>query len=149
MDIDLVLRDENGNILQTANASTIRLYRAQETALKKIRQMILFTGDRTSVLSVSSEDSKNSNTPQATQTSHALHVSIENSIIKTGDDAELLFSLYDGCEMVPITENYIVRLSKSGIVKDLNLLHSLKVVFKVWMILFLLFHHNHSNQMSC
>lgn len=131
MDTDLVLRDENGNILPTANASTIRLFRAQETAVKKLRQIIYVIGDpRSSVQSFSSDDSRNS-ISLVNQASHALHISIENSIIKIGEDAELLFSLYDGIEMVPITENYIVKLGKLGLVKDLNLLNSLKVVFKV------------------
>lgn len=47
------------------------------------------------------------------------------------EDAELLMSLYDGKEGLPFTENYVVRWSKEGFVRDINQLHSLRVLFTV------------------
>lgn len=130
MDTDLVLRDENGNILSTANASTITLYRAQETAIRKVRQLKA-VGDRMSLLSVASDDSKGSNHLQFNPTGYALHLSVENFVIRVGDEADLLFALYDGTELIPMTENFVVRWAKAGLVKDVDILNSLKVVFKV------------------
>lgn len=132
----MVLRDENGSILPTANASTITLFRAQEVAMKKLRQMKAIN-NRCSILSVSSDDSSKNcnNSAQVSQMSHDLHVSVENFVVRVGEDTDLLFSLYDGVNMVPITENFIVRWSKNGLVKDVNLLNSIKVIFKVNLIL--------------
>jgi dedicator of cytokinesis protein 1 len=47
--------------------------------------------------------------------SHNLLVSVHNFVCKLNEDTELLFTLYDGEAMKPITENYLVRWNRQGI----------------------------------
>lgn len=47
------------------------------------------------------------------------------------EDAELLMTLYDGKEYKPITENYVVRWSKDGLMCDLDQMYNLRVMFTV------------------
>lgn len=47
------------------------------------------------------------------------------------EDAELLMTLYDGKEHKPITENYVVRWSKDGLMCDLDHMYNLRVMFTV------------------
>lgn len=52
------------------------------------------------------------------------------------EDAELLMTLYDGKEHKSITENYVVRWSKDGLMCDLDQMYNLRVMFTVSVILF-------------
>lgn len=63
------------------------------------------------------------------QYSHTLFLCVRNFVCKINEDAELLMCLSDGT--VPFTENYVVRWSKEGFVRDINQLHSLRVLFTV------------------
>lgn len=47
------------------------------------------------------------------------------------EDAELLMTLYDAKENKPITESYVVRWSKDGLMRDLDQMHNLRVMFTV------------------
>lgn len=47
------------------------------------------------------------------------------------EDAQLLITLYDGREFKSITENYVVRWSKDGLMSDLDQMHNLRVMFTV------------------
>lgn len=45
------------------------------------------------------------------------------------EDAELLITLYDGKEMRPITEYYVVPWKKEGLMSDLDQMNNLRVMF--------------------
>lgn len=47
------------------------------------------------------------------------------------EDAELLITLYDGKEFKAITENYVVRWTKEGLMSDLDQMYNLRVMFTV------------------
>lgn len=47
------------------------------------------------------------------------------------EDAELLMSLYDAKEFKPITESYVVRWTKEGLMSDLDQMYNLRVMFTV------------------
>lgn len=47
------------------------------------------------------------------------------------EDAELLMTLYDGKEYKSITENYVVRWSKDGLMSDIDQMDNLRVMFTV------------------
>lgn len=47
------------------------------------------------------------------------------------EDAELLMTLYDGKEYKSITENYVVKWSKDGLMCDLDQMYNLRVMFTV------------------
>lgn len=48
-------------------------------------------------------------------------VAVRNFVCRIGEDTELLLCLYDARELKPLTENYVVRWSRSGLAMDLDL----------------------------
>uniref|UniRef100_A0A8B9D9H1 Dedicator of cytokinesis 1 n=1 Tax=Anser cygnoides TaxID=8845 RepID=A0A8B9D9H1_ANSCY len=104
LDLDLVVRDEDGNILDPEQTSTISLFRAHEIASKQVEERLLEEKVRCSILYV-------------------------HNVCKIGEDAEVLMSLYDPLESKFISENYLVRWSSSGLPKDIDRLHNLRAVF--------------------
>lgn len=65
------------------------------------------------------------------QYSNIFLVAIKNFTCKMNEDAQLLITLYDGREFKSITENYVVRWSKDGLMSDLDQMHNLRVMFTV------------------
>uniref|UniRef100_A0AAQ5XA27 Dedicator of cytokinesis 1 n=1 Tax=Amphiprion ocellaris TaxID=80972 RepID=A0AAQ5XA27_AMPOC len=126
LDLDLVVRDKDGNILDPELTSTISLFRAHEAASKQIEDRI-------------QEEKVNSSkrAPDynifihlfASTPAFALFVTLKNVVCKIGEDAEVLMSLYDPVESKFISENYLVKWSSSGLVKDIDQLHNLRAVF--------------------
>uniref|UniRef100_A0A8C4GWS9 Dedicator of cytokinesis 1 n=1 Tax=Dicentrarchus labrax TaxID=13489 RepID=A0A8C4GWS9_DICLA len=108
LDLDLVVRDKDGNILDPELTSTISLFRAHEAASKQIEDRI--QEEKPDSLSI------------------LLGVSV-NVVCKIGEDAEVLMSLYDPVDSKFISENYLVKWSSSGLVKDIDQLHNLRAVF--------------------
>uniref|UniRef100_A0A8C1XR67 Dedicator of cytokinesis 1 n=1 Tax=Cyprinus carpio TaxID=7962 RepID=A0A8C1XR67_CYPCA len=121
LDLDLVVRDKDGNILDPDLTSTVNLFRAHETASKQIEARIQEEKKQNMDLS---RQAKFASTP-----SFALFVTLKNVVCKIGEDAEVLMSLYDPIESKFISENYLVRWSSSGLVKDIDQLHNLRAVF--------------------
>ncbi|XP_011337215.1 dedicator of cytokinesis protein 1 isoform X1 [Ooceraea biroi] len=114
--LDMVVRDEHGNVLHPEETSTIQLYHHHETAAERIRK-------------ASSDTKKKPHKPQVPVYSHIFFVSVRNFVCKMAEDVELLLTLYDGREMKAITENYVVSWSKEGLARDIDQLHNLRVLF--------------------
>uniref|UniRef100_A0A4W4HM09 Dedicator of cytokinesis 1 n=1 Tax=Electrophorus electricus TaxID=8005 RepID=A0A4W4HM09_ELEEL len=123
LDLDLVVRDKVGNILDPDLTSTISLFQAHETASRQIEERIQEEKSQKQNLDLSRR-AKFDSTP-----SFALFVTLKNVVCKIGEDAEVLMSLYDPSESKFISENYLVRWSSSGLVKDIDQLHNLRAVF--------------------
>uniref|UniRef100_A0A8C1XNK8 Dedicator of cytokinesis 1 n=1 Tax=Cyprinus carpio TaxID=7962 RepID=A0A8C1XNK8_CYPCA len=123
LDLDLVVRDKDGNILDPDLTSTVNLFRAHETASKQIEARIQEEKSQKQNMDLSRQ-AKFASTP-----SFALFVTLKNVVCKIGEDAEVLMSLYDPIESKFISENYLVRWSSSGLVKDIDQLHNLRAVF--------------------
>ncbi|XP_073773974.1 dedicator of cytokinesis protein 1 isoform X3 [Danio rerio] len=123
LDLDLVVRDKDGNILDPDLTSTVNLFRAHETASKQIEARIQEEKSQKQNLDLN-RLAKFASTP-----SFALFVTLKNVVCKIGEDAEVLMSLYDPIESKFISENYLVRWSSSGLVKDIDQLHNLRAVF--------------------
>ncbi|KAI7796529.1 dedicator of cytokinesis protein 1 [Triplophysa rosa] len=121
--LDLVVRDKDGNILDPDLTSTISLFQAHEAASKQIEARIQEEKSQKQNLDLSRQ-AKFASTP-----SFALFVTLKNVVCKIGEDAEVLMSLYDPIESKFISENYLVRWSSSGLVKDIDQLHNLRAVF--------------------
>ncbi|KAJ9589857.1 hypothetical protein L9F63_017012, partial [Diploptera punctata] len=115
LDLDMVVRDEEGNILNPDNTSAIQLYWQHELATERIKK------------ATSGPMKKAQKT--VTQYSHIFFVSVRNFVCKMSEDAELLMTLYDAKELRAITENYVVRWSKEGLTRDIDQLHNLRVLF--------------------
>ncbi|XP_069695131.1 dedicator of cytokinesis protein 1 isoform X3 [Periplaneta americana] len=115
LDLDMVVRDEQGNILNPDVTSTIQLYWQHELATERIRK------------ATSGPMKKAQKTVM--QYSHIFFVSVRNFVCKMSEDAELLMMLYDAKEGRAVTENYVVRWSKEGLARDIDQLHNLRVLF--------------------
>ncbi|XP_044152045.1 dedicator of cytokinesis protein 1 [Bufo gargarizans] len=122
LDLDLVVRDEDGNILDPEQTSTINLFQAHEIASKQVEERI--QEEKSQKQSDINRQAKFAATP-----SFALFVNLKNVVCKIGEDAEVLMSLYDPLESKFISENYLVRWSSSGLPKDIERLHNLRAVF--------------------
>lgn len=114
--LDMVVRDNHGNILDPEQTSTIQLYYHHETASERIRK-------------TTTETKKKSTKPQVPVYSHVFFVSVRNFVCKMSEDVELLLTLYDSREGKAIAENYVVSWSKEGLARDIDQLHNLRVLF--------------------
>ncbi|KAM6130113.1 dedicator of cytokinesis protein 1 isoform 9-T9 [Phoenicopterus ruber ruber] len=123
LDLDLVVRDEDGNILDPEQTSTISLFRAHEIASKQVEERLQEEKSQKQNIDINRQ-AKFAATP-----SFALFVNLKNVVCKIGEDAEVLMSLYDPLESKFISENYLVRWSSCGLPKDIERLHNLRAVF--------------------
>uniref|UniRef100_A0A8C8LWA1 Dedicator of cytokinesis 2 n=1 Tax=Oncorhynchus tshawytscha TaxID=74940 RepID=A0A8C8LWA1_ONCTS len=114
LELDLVVRDVNGNMLDPENASVISLFRAHQDATTKINERI--------------KEEQSSPT-------HSLYVSPE--LARIGEDSlhvPLSSGLYLNIPLssslfTSIFENYLIRWTSKGFPKDVDMLNNLKVVF--------------------
>lgn len=114
--LDMVVRDEHGNVLNPERTSTIELYYHHETAAERIRK-------------ATNETKKKPIKSTTPVFSHIFFVSVRNFVCKMSEDVELLLTLYDAKETRAITENYVVSWSKEGLARDIDQLHNLRVLF--------------------
>lgn len=122
LELDLIVRDEDGNILDPDKTSVISLFHAHEEATGKITERIR------EELSKDESDygtfSRNTSSP-----THSLYVFVRNFVCRIGEDAELFMSLYDPQKDTIISENYLIRWGSKGFVKEIDNFNNLKVVF--------------------
>lgn len=138
--LDVVVRDDKGNILQPMQTSTIDLYRAHVRAHQNILRMNIIP-DRDSNASGISNISGTSSPAPAQPFNHrhsysstakvSVHLTVHNFTCPIGQDADLQIALYDGREQKFISENYLVKWGRQGFVKDVDQLNNLKVLFTV------------------
>uniref|UniRef100_A0A8D2Q3K9 Dedicator of cytokinesis 2 n=1 Tax=Varanus komodoensis TaxID=61221 RepID=A0A8D2Q3K9_VARKO len=113
LELDLIVRDDDGNILDPDKTSVISLFHAHAEATNKITERIkeelifLVPLDYFSIL----------------------YVFVRNFVCRIGEDAELFMSLYDPQKHTIISENYLVRWGSKGFVKEIDNFNNLKVVF--------------------
>ncbi|RWS31375.1 hypothetical protein B4U80_06775 [Leptotrombidium deliense] len=123
--LDLVVRDEQGNILNPDKTSTIDLFHAHEAATLRIN---LFVHRRNNMHPLS-ETMSTKETSSIRHYSYNLYVMVNNFVCRIGEDAQLLMTLYDGKKLKFISENYYIKWGKNGFVYDLDQLNNLKVLF--------------------
>uniref|UniRef100_A0A8C3XG54 Dedicator of cytokinesis 2 n=1 Tax=Cyanoderma ruficeps TaxID=181631 RepID=A0A8C3XG54_9PASS len=114
LELDLIVRDEDGNILDPDKTSVISLFHAHEEATNKITERI-----KEEMVGMTVH-------PWTTQ---YLYVFVRNFVCRIGEDAELFMSLYDPQKSTIISENYLVRWGSRGFPKEIDMLNNLKVVF--------------------
>ncbi|XP_050543349.1 dedicator of cytokinesis protein 1 isoform X2 [Daktulosphaira vitifoliae] len=95
--LDMVVRDEQGNILNPLHTPTIQLYKHHETATNRIQNA-----------STASNIKKSSETVNYIY-NYTVYFSLHNFMCKMTDDAELLLSLYDAKNAKSISENFVVK----------------------------------------
>uniref|UniRef100_A0A8B9CQT3 Dedicator of cytokinesis 5 n=1 Tax=Anser brachyrhynchus TaxID=132585 RepID=A0A8B9CQT3_9AVES len=121
--LDLVVRDDNGNILDPDETSTISLFKAHETASKRIDERIQEEKSLQQNLDLRGQPIFN------TTHTYSLYVNFKNFVCNIGEDAELLMSLYDPDLSKFISENYLVRWGSNGMPKEIEKLNNLQAVF--------------------
>ncbi|XP_052010886.1 dedicator of cytokinesis protein 2-like isoform X2 [Xyrauchen texanus] len=123
LELDVVVRDFNGNILDPERASVISIFRAHEDATVKITERI-----KEEQSNVQMDHSSVSTRIQSSPT-HSLFVYVRNFVCRIREDSEIFMTLYDPIKQTNISENYLVRWGDKGLPKDIEMLNSLKVVF--------------------
>ncbi|XP_068133503.1 dedicator of cytokinesis protein 2 isoform X2 [Hyperolius riggenbachi] len=122
LELDLIVRDDDGNILDPDKTSVISLFHAHKEATEKITERI------------KEEMSKDQNDYTLhgrvmSSPTYGLYVFVRNFVCRIGEDAELFMSLYDAQKQTIISENYLVRWGSKGFPKEIDMLNNLKVVF--------------------
>ncbi|KAJ8931902.1 hypothetical protein NQ314_015171 [Rhamnusium bicolor] len=115
--LDLVVRDKNGNLINPDETSTIQLFYHHKNATERMSNRA-----KTEVKEVQPKTA-------IQQYSNIFLISVRNFTCKMSEDAELLMTLYDGKDFKAITENYVVRWTKEGLMSDLDQMYNLRVMF--------------------
>ncbi|XP_077122133.1 dedicator of cytokinesis protein 2 [Ranitomeya variabilis] len=120
--LDLIVRDEDGNILDPDKTSVISFFHAHKKATENITERIKeeITKDQNDLVM----HGRTSSSP-----THSLYVFVRNFVCRIGEDAELFMSLYDPEKQIIISENYLIRWGSKGFPKEIDMLNNLKVVF--------------------
>ncbi|XP_044515188.1 dedicator of cytokinesis protein 5 [Gracilinanus agilis] len=121
--LDLVVRDDNGNILDPDVTSTIALFRAHEVASQRIEERIQEEKSILQNLDLRGQSIFN------TMHTYCLYVNFKNFVCNIGEDAELLMALYDPDQSRFISENYLIRWGSNGMPKEIEKLNNLQAVF--------------------
>ncbi|XP_035891383.1 dedicator of cytokinesis protein 2 isoform X4 [Anopheles stephensi] len=116
LNLDMVVRDDGGNIVDIDRTSTTQLYEHHLNAVDRIKR-------------ANTSNSKNRNLDIINRHSHNLLLSVHNFVCRLSEDTEIMFTLYDGDEMRAITENYVVKWSRQGMAADLDQFNNIKVLF--------------------
>uniref|UniRef100_A0AAX7VFT5 Dedicator of cytokinesis 2 n=1 Tax=Astatotilapia calliptera TaxID=8154 RepID=A0AAX7VFT5_ASTCA len=120
LELDQVVRDDDGNILDPERANVISLFRAHEEATAKINERI-----KEEQSNIQTDHSGISARIQSSPT-HSLYVFVRNFVCRIGEDSELFMSLYDPNKQTIISENYLVRWGSKGFPKEIDIrLHSI------------------------
>ncbi|XP_055899924.1 dedicator of cytokinesis protein 1-like isoform X3 [Biomphalaria glabrata] len=114
--LDLVVRDDQGNILNPEQSSIIEIYRRHVEAAERIHKE---TNKRDSDIET------RPNWPS----SFNLFVMLRNFVCKIGEDSDIMMNLFDAKEEKFISENYLVKWGKQGVPKDLDMINNFRVVF--------------------
>uniref|UniRef100_A0A8C3RX73 Dedicator of cytokinesis 5 n=1 Tax=Chelydra serpentina TaxID=8475 RepID=A0A8C3RX73_CHESE len=121
--LDLVVRDDNGNILDPDETSTIALFKSHEMASKRIDERIQEEKSLQQNLDLRGQP------VFSTTHTYGLYVNFKNFVCNTGEDAELLMSLYDPDQSKLISENYLIRWGSNGMPKEIEKLNNLQAIF--------------------
>uniref|UniRef100_A0A8C6WXX4 Dedicator of cytokinesis 5 n=1 Tax=Neogobius melanostomus TaxID=47308 RepID=A0A8C6WXX4_9GOBI len=121
--LDLVVRDEAGNMLDPDQTSTVNLFRAHETASRSVDDRIQEEKSRLQNLETRRQ------TLFSTVHTYSLLMNLKNFVCNIGEDAELLMSLYDPDQSEFISENFLVRWDSMGMPKEIEKLNNLPALF--------------------
>ncbi|XP_076266832.1 dedicator of cytokinesis protein myoblast city isoform X3 [Rhynchophorus ferrugineus] len=115
--LDMVVRDNNGNLINPETTSTLQMFYLHKAATERLNNK--------------TKDAKKHFQPKTAiqQYSNIFLVAVKNFTCKMSEDAELLMSLYDAKEYRSITESYVVRWTKEGLMSDLDQMYNLRVMF--------------------
>ncbi|KAF6017550.1 mbc [Bugula neritina] len=110
--LDLTVRDEDGEVINSECIGAIELFRQHRTTLERNAQR--------------RKQPDNRLTQRHTLN---LFVSVCNVICRVGDEVDVIMALYDATSGKFFSENYVIKYSQKGMLKDLDLLNNLRVLF--------------------
>nr|DBA30779.1 TPA: hypothetical protein GDO54_006721 [Pyxicephalus adspersus] len=118
LELDLIVRDEDGNILDPDKTSVIRLFDAHKEATEKITERI-----KEEMFKDQSDYSVHGRVSSAP--TYGLYVFVRNFVCRIGEDAELFMSLYDPQKQTIIRDRIylvcqIVRIGRMDL-KETNI----------------------------
>lgn len=96
----MVVRNDNGDVLDISKTSTTRLY---EVSLDTANQ-------------IQNASMRNITPLGKNKLLHNVLISVHNFGCEVNEDSEFLFALYDGDGTKPITENFLVKWNQQGFV---------------------------------
>uniref|UniRef100_G1Q8D9 C2 DOCK-type domain-containing protein n=1 Tax=Myotis lucifugus TaxID=59463 RepID=G1Q8D9_MYOLU len=99
LELDLIVRDEDGNIVEPDNTSVFSFFHAHQEATEKITERIK------EEMSKDQPDYGLSSRISSSPT-HSLYVFVRNFVCRIGEDSELFMSLYDPNKQAVIRKNY-------------------------------------------
>ncbi|CAD7083698.1 unnamed protein product [Hermetia illucens] len=114
--LDMVVRDDTGNVLDINSTCTTELYEHHVHAVDRIRR-------------ATNTYHKNRISKTMNKHSHSVLLAVHAFVCKFQEDSDLLFTLYDGDEHKAITENYVVKWGRQGIARDLDQFDNTRVLF--------------------
>jgi len=114
--LDLVVRDDTGDVINLDETGVIDLYKRHLQSSQRTQ---------TGADGLQSRTQK----PITAYSSHNLYVNIKHVVCKIGDDSEVNIALYDGRDNVFISEYFVVKWDRHGMPKDLDRLHNLSCLF--------------------
>ncbi|XP_065221520.1 dedicator of cytokinesis protein 2 isoform X3 [Planococcus citri] len=115
--LDMVVRDDQGNILNPDSTSVIELYRHHEIATQRI-------------MTPACEIQNNVSQPVASQShTYTFYLSVRKLICKPMEDIELLITLYDQKSSKPFSENYVIRCTREMVQSDADKYHNFRALF--------------------
>uniref|UniRef100_A0A096MDE6 Dedicator of cytokinesis 5 n=1 Tax=Poecilia formosa TaxID=48698 RepID=A0A096MDE6_POEFO len=121
--LDLVVRDEAGNMLDPDQTSTVSLFQAHETASRSVDDRLQEEKTRLQNLEMRRQ------TLFSSVHTYSLLMNLKNFVCNIGEDAELLMSLYDPDQSEFISENFLVRWDSMGMPKEIEKLNNLPALF--------------------
>ncbi|XP_053886534.1 dedicator of cytokinesis protein 2-like isoform X2 [Malaclemys terrapin pileata] len=121
LELDLVVRDKNGNILDPDRTSIISLFQAHKQATSMISERIQEE--------MCSQHSELGCSAHLASPSHNLYLCVRNFVCNIGEEAQLFTALYDPGQQKMISENYLIRWASTGVPQDIELLNNLKAIF--------------------
>ncbi|XP_075145511.1 dedicator of cytokinesis protein myoblast city isoform X3 [Haematobia irritans] len=114
--LDMVVRDESGDILDTNSICTTELYENHMNAVNRI-----IKANRPQTIHHGPKPYKNF--------SHNILLHVNAFVCKFQEDSDLIFTLFDGESHRPISENYVVKWSRTGIARDIDQFDNNRVLF--------------------
>lgn len=120
--LDMIVRDDLGNVLDITKTSTTKLYEEHDKARKRIRNAnvrLTYTSLLNKLTHCSLQSNhRASNVNNLHKSSNNLLVTIHAFVCQIQEDSDLLLALYDGTTLKAITENYVVKWGSNGLALD-------------------------------
>ncbi|KAH8278766.1 hypothetical protein KR018_008948, partial [Drosophila ironensis] len=114
--LDMVVRDESGDILDTNAICTTELYEHHVHAVQRIDKANRMQSSR-------------GTTRKLNKSSHNILLHVNAFVCKFQEDTDLLFTLFDGETHKPISENYVVKWWRAGTARDIEQIDNNRVLF--------------------